>query len=63
MLGVFFVHNELMPFKKKNKKMNLKQKEEEIMYSLFEVEKFLYCCNKAKKYGYIAKLINRNLHR
>ena len=47
----------LIPIKKNEKKFDFKKREEEIVRSLFEVEKFLCCCNKAKKIGCFARFI------
>ena len=62
MIGMINMPSDLVPFNsfKKKKKINLKKKEEEIIYSLFEIEKFLCCCNKARKYSELAKFLKRD---
>ena len=47
--------------KQENKnKLNIKQKEEKIVHSLFEVEKFLYCYKRANEYGKVVKFLKQN---
>lgn len=61
MIGMILLHNQLIPFdKKKKNKFDIKKKEEEIICSLFEVEKFLCCCHTAKEYSELAKFIRKH---